>query len=87
MTVQEMLEALSAKGISQKTIAERCGTTQPTIHRAVKGAGVRYETGKAIETLYQQEVLEVAAPDPAGKNAPKAAAMEGGKHRISAPAI
>lgn len=80
-----MLEALSAKGISQKTIAERCGTTQPTIHRAAKGAGVRYETGKAIETLYQQEVLAAAAPDPAGKTAPKTAAMEGVRHPINAP--
>ncbi|MDT4809351.1 hypothetical protein D3C80_1694870 [compost metagenome] len=75
MTVQEMLVALSAKGISQKAIAERCGTTQPTIHRAAKGAGVRYETGKAIETLYEQEVLgrspEVTAST---QEAPKTAA-------------
>jgi len=61
MTVQEMLADLSARGISQKAIADRCGTTQPTIHRAAKGAGVRYETGKAIEALYQEELAKAAA--------------------------
>ncbi|MDA8485869.1 helix-turn-helix domain-containing protein [Pseudomonas resinovorans] len=74
MTVQVMLEALSAKGISQKAIAEHCGTTQPTIHRAAKGAGVRYETGKAIEALYQQEVLGVVVPDPTHQHAQKKSA-------------
>lgn len=61
MTVQEMLADLSARGISQKAIADRCGTTQPTIHRAAKGAGIRYETGKAIEALYQEELAKAAA--------------------------
>ena len=51
MTVQEMLNSLFAYGFSQKAVADRVGTTQPTIHRASKGAGVRYETGKAIEAL------------------------------------
>lgn len=51
MTVQEMLNSLFAHGLSQKAVAVRTGTTQPTIHRASKGAGVRYETGKAIEAL------------------------------------
>lgn len=51
MTVQEMLNSLFAYGFSQKAVADRIGTTQPTIHRASKGAGVRYETGKAIEAL------------------------------------
>lgn len=53
MTVQEMLNSLFEHGLSQKAVAERTGTTQPTIHRASKGAGVRYETGKAIEALLE----------------------------------
>ncbi|AZP72803.1 hypothetical protein EJJ20_29805 [Pseudomonas poae] len=53
MTVQEMLNSLFERGLSQKAVAERTGTTQPTIHRASKGAGVRYETGKAIEALLE----------------------------------
>ncbi|MCK8685336.1 helix-turn-helix domain-containing protein [Pseudomonas umsongensis] len=53
MTVQEMLNSLFERGLSQKAVAERIGTTQPTIHRASKGAGVRYETGKAIEALLE----------------------------------
>lgn len=53
MTVQEMLNSLFERGLSQKDVAERTGTTQPTIHRASKGAGVRYETGKAIEALLE----------------------------------
>lgn len=61
MTVQEMIAALVATGLSQKAIADLAGTTQPTIHRAAKGAGVLYETGKAIEVIYQNKVLSSAA--------------------------
>ncbi|MCU9947527.1 helix-turn-helix domain-containing protein [Pseudomonas sp. PDM13] len=61
MTIQMMLSALFAKGLSQKAVAERVGTTQPTIHRAAKGSGIGYETGKAIEDLYKQEVLPPVA--------------------------
>ena len=55
MTIQEMLAELLQSGLSQRVIAERVGTTQPTINRAAKGADVRYVTGKAIESLYTQE--------------------------------
>jgi predicted transcriptional regulator len=61
MTVQEMLNSLFAYGFSQKAVADRIGTTQPTIHRASKGAGVRYETGKAIEALLLEAVQKSAA--------------------------
>lgn len=54
MTIQEMLAELKAFGLSQREIAETVGTTQPTIHRATKGAGVSYETGKAIEKMHQK---------------------------------
>lgn len=60
MTIQEMLAYLAIRGFSQKAIADKVGSTQPTIHRASKGAGISYETGKAIECLY---VHEKAAAD------------------------
>jgi predicted transcriptional regulator len=56
MTIQEMLGELLRSGLSQRVIADRVGTTQPTINRAAKGADVRYVTGKAIESLYVQEL-------------------------------
>ena len=55
MTIQEMLAVLLRSGLSQRVIAERVGTTQPTINRAARGADVRYVTGKAIERLYTEE--------------------------------
>jgi predicted XRE-type DNA-binding protein len=58
MTIQEMLAELLRSGLSQRVIAERVGTTQPTINRAAKGADVRYVTGKAIEGLYMQVKAE-----------------------------
>lgn len=57
MTIQEMIAGLVGKGLSQKAIADLVGTTQPTIHRAAKGAGVLYETGRAIERLYETSVI------------------------------
>ena len=52
-----MLAELLRSGLSQRVIAERVGTTQPTINRAAKGADVRYVTGKAIERLYSREKI------------------------------
>ena len=60
MTIQEMLTYLAGRGYSQQAIADKVGSTQPTIHRASKGAGISYETGKAIECLY---LLEKEAAD------------------------
>lgn len=62
MTIQQMIEALIARGWTQQSIADAVVTTQPTIHRAAKGASVRYETGKAIERLYERAVSEVDSP-------------------------
>ncbi|UVJ45523.1 hypothetical protein NVV94_08195 [Pseudomonas sp. LS1212] len=56
MTIQEMLQKLIELGFSQRAIADRVGTTQPTIYRATKGAAVRYEVGKAIELLYEEQI-------------------------------
>lgn len=56
-----MLTELFSLGFSQKAIADRISTTQPTIHRASKGADVRYETGKAIESLYEDALKKSAA--------------------------
>ena len=54
MTVQEMLKELSDAGFTQAQVAAKVGTTQPTIHRATKGADVGYELGKAIETFHKK---------------------------------
>lgn len=56
MNIQEMLKELLSLGHTQRGIAVQIGTTQPTIYRAVQGADVRYELGKAIENFYKQEV-------------------------------
>ncbi len=55
MTIQEMLRDLIALGFSQRAIADKVGTTQPTIYRATRGAAIRYEIGKAIELLYEEQ--------------------------------
>jgi len=55
MTIQEMLKELIALGFSQRAIADKVGTTQPTIYRATQGAAIRYEIGKAIELLYEEQ--------------------------------
>lgn len=56
MSIQEMLKGLIEQGFSQRAIAERVGVTQPTIYRATKGAAVRYEVGKAIESFYEEQI-------------------------------
>jgi len=61
MTIQEMLQKLIKLGFSQRAIADRVGTTQPTIYRATKGAAVRYEVGKAIELLYEEKIQSAGA--------------------------
>lgn len=55
MNIPEMLKGLISQGFTQQGIAVRIGTTQPTINRAINGAGVRYELGKAIEKMYVEE--------------------------------
>ena len=55
MTIQEMIQQLAGYGFSQQAIADAVGTTQPTIFRASKGGGIRYETGKAIEEFFKKE--------------------------------
>ena len=62
MNLQMMISALIERGWSQHSIAEKIGTTQPTIHRAAKGADVRYETGKSIERLFESVVGSVDKP-------------------------
>lgn len=56
MSIQEMLRQLIERGFSQRAIAKRVGVTQPTIYRAIQGAAVRYEIGKAIELFYEEQV-------------------------------
>lgn len=59
MSIKEMLRGLIEQGFSQRAIAERVGVTQPTIYRATKGAAIRYEVGKAIETFYEEQIGSV----------------------------
>jgi predicted XRE-type DNA-binding protein len=54
MTIQEMLRDLEAFGFSQREIAEKCGTSQPNISRAINGTAVRYELGKCIEEMHKK---------------------------------
>ncbi|MCO7503175.1 MULTISPECIES: hypothetical protein [unclassified Pseudomonas] len=62
MTIQKMLADLADWGFSQAAIAKQVGTTQPTIHRASKGSGIGYETGKAIEAMHKEaEASRLAA--------------------------
>lgn len=61
MTISQMLEALVKTGMSQQEIADQVGTSQPTIYRALKGSGIRYEVGKSIEALYARVVLSQQA--------------------------
>lgn len=56
MNIPEMLKELMSLGFTQRGIAMQIGTTQPTIFRAINGADVRYELGKAIESLYEKEI-------------------------------
>ncbi|XFB06407.1 hypothetical protein AAGT13_20905 [Azotobacter salinestris] len=53
MSIQQMLANLTEWGYSQKSIAEEVGTSQPNIHRALKGSKVSYTIGKAIENLHR----------------------------------
>lgn len=61
MTIQEMLQTLVGLGFSQRAIAERVGTTQPTVYRATQGASVRYEVGKAIELFLKEQIQKEKA--------------------------
>lgn len=54
MQLKDMVNALLDSGLSQASIAQVCGTTQPTIWRAARGVDIRYSTGKEIERLYRR---------------------------------
>lgn len=56
MTISQMLGDLVKTGLSQQEIAELVGTSQPTINRALKGTGVRYDVGKNIERLHGERI-------------------------------
>lgn len=60
MTIQKMLEALFASGLSQQDIAAKTGVSQPTICRASRGADVLYKSGKQIERLYLEQFPQPA---------------------------
>lgn len=54
MELKDMVNVLIDSGFSQASIAQVCGTTQPTIWRAARGVDIRYSTGKEIERLYRR---------------------------------
>lgn len=61
MQLSEMLKAITATGMSQNDIAEAIGVSQPTIHRALKGSPMLYDSGKRIEQLYAERVAGPSA--------------------------
>ncbi|EMI6701317.1 hypothetical protein JVX99_29325 [Pseudomonas aeruginosa] len=67
MGLKKLISELVCSGLTQYEIASLVGTSQPTISRAAGGQQVRYEVGKAIETLHEQRCassadLEVILP-------------------------
>lgn len=60
MTIQDMLSELVGLGLSQREIAEKCGTSQPNINRALNGTEPRYELGKAIEKFHKKAMRSAA---------------------------
>lgn len=54
MQLKDMVSVLLDSGFSQASLAQACGTTQPTIWRAARGVDIRYSTGKEIERLYRR---------------------------------
>lgn len=61
MNISQMLKALTDGGMSQNEIAKAIGVSQPTIHRALKGSPMLYDSGKRIEQLYAERVAGPAA--------------------------
>jgi predicted transcriptional regulator len=56
ITLREMAQSLIEMGYSQTGISEGSGVRQPTISRVLAGRGVSYESGKKIESFYEQIV-------------------------------
>ena len=56
MDIKMMIQALLDSGMSQRSLADEVGVTQPTIHRSLNGAEVRYSVGLKIEALYKELV-------------------------------
>ncbi|WP_374979033.1 helix-turn-helix domain-containing protein [Pseudomonas solani] len=63
MTAKELLNALISKGFLQREIAKEVGVSQPTIHRALRGSSVSYETGKALERLLESLEQDPGNPE------------------------
>ncbi|HGM7495748.1 TPA: hypothetical protein ACKQGB_006184 [Pseudomonas aeruginosa] len=60
MGLKKLISELVCSGLTQYEIASLVGTSQPTISRAAGGQQVRYEVGKAIETLHEQRCASSA---------------------------
>lgn len=58
VSIKDMVAAIAETGMSQAEIANRIGASQPTVHRILeKGHGTSYDTGKKIEQLYQELII------------------------------
>lgn len=62
MRLQKMALALT-RHLTQQEIAERCGTTQPTISAIVRGArtDTSYAIGKKLESLHDKLIVRRGA--------------------------
>ncbi len=61
MTSQQILNELIDAGLSLQDIADFCGSSQPTINRALNGsAASRYELSKEIEKLHRRKMRALA---------------------------
>ncbi|MCY1279135.1 hypothetical protein D9M69_462350 [compost metagenome] len=65
MKIPEMIEELVSRGWTQRAIARQIGVSQPTVHRAAAGGAIFYDTGKAIERLYEQVTSHKASDEAA----------------------
>lgn len=57
MEIKDAIQALLDSGMSQRSLAKAVGTNQPTIHRCLNGAEIRYSLGKRIEQLYEEVIV------------------------------
>lgn len=54
MNIKVMIQELLDTGMSQRALAEAVGVRQPTIHRSLHGAEIRYSVGKKVEKLHKK---------------------------------
>lgn len=58
LTPTKMVRSLIEQGLTQKQIATIIGSTQQRVSKIAQGDGCNYFTGKALEKLYSDVMLE-----------------------------